>query len=210
MHKQTARIQRRALWGWVKWVPVVVIPFSILFFHAWINIQILRADYVLRELNAEARDLSDRLNQTGTAETIHEDPEVLATRAALLDFIQPEPGQREIISYNPASLVPHPEDGGFAVARLDGLSSSEAAPEQAASDPVPTPAATPPTASAGPVLLEIETSLESISPPAASGTAPDEVDGVAEDVVVLDLPDQTFVEKPANLLDAGMGSLESL
>lgn len=117
MHTFTTRKQRQTLRGWIKWVPVLALPFSVLFFHAFINIQILRADYALRELNAEARELSEQLTHTGIAETIHEDPEVLAARADLMEFVQPDPGQREYIPYDPASLIGHPEDNGFAVDR---------------------------------------------------------------------------------------------
>ena len=52
MQRMTIKNQRRILRGWIKWVPVLAIPFSVLFFHAWLNIQILRADYALRKLDS--------------------------------------------------------------------------------------------------------------------------------------------------------------
>lgn len=221
MQRYTAKNQRRSLWGWIKWVPVLAIPFSILFFHAWLNIQILRADYVLRELNAEARDLSEQLSDTGIAETIHEDPEVLAARATLLDFKKPEPGQREIIR---GSLPESLEGNGFAVASsgaaplrepaVDEARSARSVPDEAAAPPA---APTPPLAmevpyqpdTVTPVVLEIAPSLESIAAPAAPEAAP-ERSQTAAPPVVLELPDDAFLEDPQNLMDAGMGSLESL
>lgn len=228
MQKHAASIQRRALRGWLKWVPVVAIPFSILFFHAWLNIQILRADYVLRELNSEARELEDRLAHTGIAETIHEDPEVLAERAAVLEFVQPSPGQREIIHYDPASLPEYREGSPFALALRDAPAIPEPAADEsqlaresarAAAAPAtaplnaPAPEQEPPyqPEPAAPVVLEIEPSLDSVTVPVdAPAPATAAVEQAPEEPVVLDLPDTLYVEEPLNRVDAGMGSLESL
>lgn len=127
MNRMTLRKQRRILRSWIKWVPVVAIPFAILFFHTWLNVQIIRADYVLRELDAEAREWTDRLNHTGVAETIHEDPSILAEQAEVMAFRQPSPGQREVIHYDPTKPVFPPEDENIAIAQRDGMVEPEPA-----------------------------------------------------------------------------------
>lgn len=236
MSRSNAKNQR-ILRGWIKWSPVLAIPFSILFFHAWINIQILRADYTLRELDAEARELADRLNDTDVAKTIHEDPDALAAAADLMAFVDPRPGQREIIPYDPAQLPKHPDEASFAVARLDTPDSPEpVAPETqpAWSDTAALPVASPPAPPAAapdaavapataeapavlqdgattpmvstPVLLEIDPSLESIAAP-DTGVALDET---TTPTPVLEQPSDAPEAEPLNLLDAEMGSLESL
>lgn len=135
MKRSTVKRQRRILRGWVKWTPVVAIPFAVLFFHTWLNIQILRADYTLRELDREARDWADRLNHTGVAETYHEDPAMLAEQAAQLAFVQPSPGQREIIYYDPAALVEQEEEN-FAVAQREGGNQTDSAAVEAPTEHV--------------------------------------------------------------------------
>lgn len=221
MRRMSVKTQRRLLRGWFKWVPVLAIPFCILFFHAWLNIQILRADYVLRELNEEARDLEGHLNNTGLAETIHEDPELLAERAALLEFVPPVPGQRITIYYTPAPGTYAPESNLKMARREDAVTPapSEAgshrmdapAPVSAPVAPATAPDAAPaptPAAAAAPVLLEIEDVPESIGPPAGEVVTltPDAV----EEPVMLDLPEDALYDEPLNQVDAGMGTLESL
>lgn len=221
MKRSTMKKRRRVLRGWVKWVPVVAIPFSILFFHTWLNIQILRADYVLRELDSEAREWADRLNHTGVAETIHEDPAMLAEQAEQLAFVQPSPGQREMVYYDPTVPLVAPEDANFAVAqRVDGnqvdLGTTESLADQAISVPAPTvdgaaamsdePAPVvsqeTPAVEPVPVALPVSVPAPSEAPPA---TSPDTV--VTN--VVLELPEEPFTEDVVDL-ESVMESLESL
>ena len=232
MHSFTKKSHRRSLRGWIKWVPVLTLPFSILFFHAWINIEILRADYVLRELNAEARDLAEKLSHSDIAETIHEDPEVLASRAALLEFVQPDPGQRELIRYEPASLIGHREEHGYEMAALDTAPMPEPALDEARSARGTTAATPIPAAPlqadvpiqpepVTPFVLEIEPAFESVVVPQATlpakadtpGTMAPAADPPVKFVrtpVVLDLPDNAFLDAPHTLMDVDMGDLESL
>ncbi len=221
MKRSTMKKQRRVLRGWVKWVPVVAIPFSILFFHTWLNIQILRADYVLRELDSEAREWADRLNHTGVAETIHEDPAMLAEQAEQLAFVQPSPGQREMVYYDPSVPLVVPEDENFAVAQLDDgkqtdpvetvslTDQSTPAPRMDSAIPVP-PAPASATLSEVSVAetpaVELTPVSEPVVPEAPVATAaPDTV--VTN--VLLELPDAPLPEDIVDL-ESAMESLESL
>lgn len=228
----TVKKQRKVLRGWIKWVPVVAIPFAILFFHTWLNIQIIRADYVLRELDAEAREWADRLNHTGMAETIHEDPGMLAEQAEQMAFVQPSPGQREIIYYDPSISLVAPEDANFAVAQLDDQSppdpaTSESKSEQSAyvespvlvpvvesaeiapeSVLVPTEIATPSTVAPAPVAVEAPPA-EPVMPEAPAESTASDVPATVVTPVVLELPEEAYVED-LTVLESEMESLESL
>lgn len=231
----TVKKQRKVLRGWIKWVPVVAIPFAILFFHTWLNIQIIRADYVLRELDAEAREWADRLNHTGMAETIHEDPGMLAEQAEQMAFVQPSPGQREIIYYDPSVPLVAPEDANFAVAQLDGQSQPDPVASESVTDqagyvdgPAIVPVAEPAAVSApenAPLQVPVEVPMPSAVevapvavdvPPAAPVTPEVPAESVLSDApatvvtnVVLDLPEEAYVED-LTVLEAEMESLESL
>lgn len=223
MKRSTMKKQRRVLRGWVKWVPVVAIPFSILFFHTWLNIQILRADYVLRELDSEAREWADRLNHTGVAETIHEDPAMLAEQAEQLAFVQPSPGQREMVYYDPTVPLVAPEDANFAVAqRVDGnqvdLGTTESLADQAISVPAPTvdgaaamsdePA--PVVSQETPAVEPVPVALPApVSVPAPSEAPPATTPDTVVTNVVLELPEEPFTEDVVDL-ESAMESLESL
>lgn len=228
----TAKYQRSALRGWIKWTPVLAIPFSILFFHAWLNIQILRADYTLRELDADARRLNDKLNDTGIAQIIHEGPEVLAAHAGTLNFVPPQPGQREVIYYESTEFAAQPEDVAFDVALRDvveppdpmaneSLVGRSAAPSASAPGPSPVPvvplplesAAEPPVESAVPVTPQVPDgvvfSSEVVSTPVVLEIE-ESAEGSPEAAVVLELPDDAYLDPFTSPVDAGMGTLESL
>ncbi len=115
-----ARRQRRMLRGWIKWIPVVLIPFSVLFTHAWLNVEILRADYVLRTLDKESRELQEQLRHAGNEQSDQEVLEILAVQALEMDFIDAKPGQQETIYYDPAAFTAHPDEQVFEMAHRDG------------------------------------------------------------------------------------------
>lgn len=114
-----ARRQRRMLRGWIKWIPVVLIPFSVLFTHAWLNVEILRADYVLRTLDKESRELQEQLRHAGNEQSDQEVLEILAVQALEMDFIDAKPGQQETIYYDPAAYTAHPDEQVFEMAHRD-------------------------------------------------------------------------------------------
>lgn len=223
MKKMTNKQQRRVLRGWIKWVPVVAIPFAILFFHTWLNIQILRADYVLRELDGEAKDLAERLNNSGMEETIREDPNMLSEQAKQMAFVQPHPGQREMIYYNPSIPLVSPEDRNFAVAQLDGVTEPEPTVIPATPAPVPVSLEQPVVdggvndvdgtnpASAPTLPLDAAAPVENPQSVAVPLDLPVETSAPAPVVtnIQLDLPDTPVPEAVVDL-ESAMESLESL
>lgn len=197
MNRMTLRKQRRILRSWIKWVPVVAIPFAILFFHTWLNVQIIRADYVLRELDAEAREWTDRLNHTGVAETIHEDPSILAEQAEVMAFRQPSPGQREVIHYDPAIPVFPPEDQNIAIARREGMTESEPAVTESLSGRVE-----PDYVVSEPVALE---AIEAAPAPAESvAVAPTVVETVSTPAAPVEPPAPTTVTEAPVMVETSV------
>ena len=226
-----ARRQRRMLRGWIKWIPVVAIPFSVLFTHAWLNIEILRADYVLRELDKESRLLQEELRRAGIDQSDQEVLEILADQALEMDFIDPKPGQQELILYDPAEFLAHPDEQVFEMAHRDEPHPEPAVIAPTMSTPVAEPAAplteAPLTAEIGapvdaperatpesvesttpvapvepsPVWLTVEESAETVF--ALPEPAPEEA------TVVLELPEDAYVEELPGI-EADMGTLEVL
>lgn len=233
-----ARRQRRMLRGWIKWVPVVLIPFSVLFTHAWLNIEILRADYVLRELDKESRRLQEKLRHAGNVQSDQEVLEILAARALEMDFVDPKPGQQEIIYYDPMEFLAHPDEQAFELAHRDTpdpepaviaptasvvVDESTAAPITEAS--LTAEVATPEgdvaevTASPEPAVPSPETALPNDAPEASPVwlTVDEAADTVfttpepapEKPAVVLELPEDAYIEELPGI-EADMGTLEVL
>lgn len=55
-------VAKNSVTGWTKWLPVIMLPFAILFFEAWLNTQTIKRDYKMSELNAHIRELKERLD----------------------------------------------------------------------------------------------------------------------------------------------------
>jgi hypothetical protein len=213
MGKLLVRKQRRMLRGWIKWVPVIAIPFAVLFTHTWLNIQILRADYVLRETDKEVKQLQEELLYAGVVKTVKQDPDILAAQAAELGFVPPKPGQRELIDYDPTKLMFQSPDNDFAVARrapeprtqaklnspqwgTDAMEVSPIAPEA-----VVTPSEELDTVS----LTAVKTVRETDAPVAV----PIQVEVSAQVPVRLDMPEDAYVEEAPGI-ETDMGGLEVL
>ncbi len=226
-----ARRQRRMLRGWIKWIPVVVIPFSVLFTHAWLNIEILRADYVLRELDKESRRLQEELRHAGIAQSDQEVLEILAAQALEMDFVDPKPGQQELILYDPAAFLSHPDEQVFEMAHREEAPPEPAVISPTLSTPVAEPAAPLTEAPLNAVVAAPEEVIETTTPESLESTAPvapvEEspvwltVDESADTefalpepapekpTVVLELPEDAYMEELPGV-EADMGTLEVL
>lgn len=106
MKRQTQRAKRHALYGWVKWFPVLALIFSILFFDAWLNIQKRKTDYVLGRLNNDLRDLIAETDKVEAQAAVNRNLDDLALVQEELGMQLPEPGQIETIEYVPGTWVP--------------------------------------------------------------------------------------------------------
>lgn len=111
------RPARGVLIGAVKWIPVLLVPFSAFFFETWLQLQIFQRDYEaaelsrqIREINARIEGLEERADELMTLDRITE-------QAPDLGLVQPEPSQIEVVRVMPGSEY-HIEENFFEIARL--------------------------------------------------------------------------------------------
>jgi hypothetical protein len=99
--------RREAYRSWIKWLPVVAIPFSVLFFEAWLNNETWENDLVYLKVMREHKQLSVewRAIETQTAGLLALDR--LQRYAADLGLVEPEPKQIEVVRYQPG-FAPSP------------------------------------------------------------------------------------------------------
>ena len=99
MKRQTQRARRHALYGWVKWIPVLALIFSVLLFDAWLNIQKRQSDYILNALNTERRTLDMESDKVDAQAALNRNLNDLAKVQEELGMQAPAPGQIETIEY---------------------------------------------------------------------------------------------------------------
>ena len=94
------RIERREILNsWIKWALLPIIFFSVLFFDAWLNIQIRYKDYELSRLSAERRALDAELDMTRAWEARLSGIEHLTVMAEALRLSPPTTQQFEAVAY---------------------------------------------------------------------------------------------------------------
>lgn len=118
MHKINRRIQRRALYGWTLFTPLVMMVFAVLFCDAWLNIQTRKTDYELGRLNKQMRVLRSELDSLRGERAEREGIGNLASKAERLGLVEPEPRQVMRISYDKSRFAGEAQ-GPMTMARLD-------------------------------------------------------------------------------------------
>ena len=93
MRRSAERTKRANLRGWWKGLPLLVMPFSMIFGEAWLRTQILNNDYEVNALNQRVRSLEARL-ETLRDEQVHlVRMERITEKAPDLGLVEPDPGQ---------------------------------------------------------------------------------------------------------------------
>lgn len=119
MRRLSKRARRQALYGWLKWTPILALVFSVMFFDAWLNIRTRNNDYEFARVSKEIRALYTDL---GDARVKRADGESLPQLASLvpdMGLVKPEPNQvqalyhsgvvRERVAKAPLTLARAPE-----------------------------------------------------------------------------------------------------
>jgi len=169
MARANKRIQRQAFYGWIKWLPVLAAPFSVLFFDAWLNTQAWKNDYEYERLHRRMRALCAELDAVRVDEARLERIDRLDEMAKDLGLVPPHSGQIEVLYVHPVTEpLPLPE-APLALARRDMLNPN------ASEAPRAVPAASLPAAPGEPhgtpVLLAIpQEPFEDFAPPDESLT----------------------------------------
>ncbi len=112
-----ARPARRVLSGALKWVPVLLIPFSAFFFETWLQLQIFKRDYEAAELSREIRETNQRID--GLEERADELMTLkrITEQAPDLGLVEPEPNQIAVVKVTPGPEVTT-DDAFYEMARL--------------------------------------------------------------------------------------------
>jgi len=116
MRQVHARPKR--LRGWVRWTPFLALPFSILFYEAWLQSQLLYHDYETLQLQRELASVNDRIAQCRDAEVSLTTLARLEETAPQLGLVEPEPNQIQEIDVAPTFRV-MPRGPAIELARLE-------------------------------------------------------------------------------------------
>lgn len=85
--------QQEALWAWVKWVPVIAIPFSALFVDVWLHAGVLEHDFELGRLDQRRETVEKELERLRVREAALRKLTRLEDQAPLMGMIPPAPTQ---------------------------------------------------------------------------------------------------------------------
>jgi hypothetical protein len=84
--------------NWFRWLPVLLVPFSVLFVETWLHTRILRDDYESYTLQIELRRLQESLKELRGQEASLNRLDRLDEQAPDLGLVEPEPDQIVILS----------------------------------------------------------------------------------------------------------------
>lgn len=107
------RKPRRPLRGWIRWIPFLALPFSVLFAETYLHTQRLRNDYEINELTSEIDVLKRRIRDREAERAALENKRLIDARAVALNFVEPAPGQIEVVQVS-GGPVPEEEDPEWA------------------------------------------------------------------------------------------------
>ena len=102
------RRRKRAipLTGWLKWLPVLAFPFSVLLVETWLNCQMRLNDYEVAELDQRRRQLRQALETLKVEEARLAAISRIGEKAPDLNLLEPNPSQIETIYYEPKGQSP--------------------------------------------------------------------------------------------------------
>lgn len=112
--------RRQAFYGWLRWTPLLLVVFAVLFFDAWVNIQTLKSDYVLGALIQQMRGLEEQLHGLRVQAASNQTIDVLGEAAPELGMQEPKPEQVETIYYDPLRDGAAPLSQPFVMAQIQG------------------------------------------------------------------------------------------
>ncbi len=93
MQRLSTRSRRQALYGWLKWMPILALLFSVMFFDAWLNIRTRNNDYRFARLSKQIRELCADLGNVRVQRADKESYPELASLAPDMGLVKPEPKQ---------------------------------------------------------------------------------------------------------------------
>lgn len=95
------RARRATLYGWLRWAPLFIAPFSSAFYEVWLNTQTWRNDYQILEMSTESGRIKERLRDLYVEQARWLAIEHLQNRAPDLGLVEPQPAQIATILVDP-------------------------------------------------------------------------------------------------------------
>jgi hypothetical protein len=198
MRAMSRRVRRQVMYGWIKWVPVLFVVFSVLYVDAWLNTETRNNDYDLAKSSTRIREIQESINAMRAEEAYLEGIKRLALLASEIGMVEPQPEQIQVVRYATSDRRVLADDVPMALARLEQrklrLRQGPERPDDAAQ-----PAESVVTENASTADAEPDASLVQVSP-GDSGPA------FAWSPVALDIP-RDDVAVDADLLDASLSNL---
>ncbi|MCC6143112.1 MAG: hypothetical protein IT368_04815 [Candidatus Hydrogenedentes bacterium] len=119
MTAKMKRMRRQSLFGWIKWIPVIAVPFSVLFCEAWLNTQTRFVDYSLVRVNNRINEVKASLDRVRVEEARLQSFDRLAVEAPDLGLQPAAPEQVLPIYYSERTGEVFVPDRPFIMARLE-------------------------------------------------------------------------------------------
>ena len=85
------------LFGAIKWLPVVAMPFAAFFFETWLQVCIYKNDYTAAEVRTRMRDISSHIGRLQEREDELKALKRAAEKAPDLGLVPIQPGQVEVL-----------------------------------------------------------------------------------------------------------------
>ncbi|MBI2432119.1 MAG: hypothetical protein HYV26_04545 [Candidatus Hydrogenedentes bacterium] len=105
MRKIGLRRKRQALYGWLKWIPVIALPFGILLTDTYLNVKTWHSDYVYGQLYRQFRSLQAQLAAVKADEARFEAVDRLSEKAVELAMVPPQPAQLQSVQGPMPALI---------------------------------------------------------------------------------------------------------
>lgn len=114
-----APIRRAKLEGWFKWLVVLLMPFTVFFFEAWLHAQALQYGFEKNSILTREAAVKEQLSTLKGDEAMLKRMARIAAKAPDLGLVEPNPSQIHIIRATPLPQMKMlTMDGNYDMARL--------------------------------------------------------------------------------------------
>ncbi len=113
--------------GWIRWIPVLMLPLSAVFVDTRLNTEKVRKDYTMSELSARIRQQRDTLDVLGARIASQGNMFRIEVEAPDLGLVPPEPNQIRMIYCAQSQPEPEGNHTEYAQAPLPGRATGETA-----------------------------------------------------------------------------------
>lgn len=88
---------KRSITGWIRWLPILLLPFSAIFFDTWLNTETVKKDYTMAGLSAHLKQQRETLEVLKAKIASRGNMLRIEVEAPDLGLVPPEPNQIRMI-----------------------------------------------------------------------------------------------------------------